>query len=130
MSGCLYCGAVGKLEAEHMVPRSRGGTNIPENLFSACRRCNVSKRNSLPSEWRDDLPAVVYELEKTAVKLHEASLRPKRLRVAPKKNAVVAIRCTRQQRDAIETAAAREGLAVSSWLLRIGLVTAQQRTEK
>lgn len=50
---CAYCGRPfgEKAEAEHIVPRSRGGTDMPENIIPACRSCNVKKRDLLLLEW-------------------------------------------------------------------------------
>ncbi|MFI5244442.1 MAG: HNH endonuclease [Gemmatimonadales bacterium] len=85
---CLYCtivlGPLGNKEpdarsVEHLVPTSRGGLDIPENVFWACAACNSKKAGRLPSEWRDDLPARVYELERVAVALHGA-IKPRRAR--------------------------------------------------
>ena len=43
---CAYCGAVDvPLEVEHIVPRSRGGSNSVSNLCIACVPCNQSKSN-------------------------------------------------------------------------------------
>jgi hypothetical protein len=67
---CLYCGGDEKLGTEHLIPRTRGGRDIPENVFQACRKCNASKNARLPSEWRNDLPPKVYALERRALKLH------------------------------------------------------------
>lgn len=36
---------------EHIVPVSRGGSNGPENLVIACRKCNEQKHTKLPHEW-------------------------------------------------------------------------------
>ncbi|MDI6792579.1 MAG: HNH endonuclease signature motif containing protein [bacterium] len=33
------------LEIDHIVPKSKGGTNGEENLWLACRMCNFSKSN-------------------------------------------------------------------------------------
>lgn len=45
---CMYCPAVDvPLEKEHLVPRSRGGTNAVSNLGLACRPCN-QKKGSMP----------------------------------------------------------------------------------
>ena len=41
---CVYCGSRGE-EIEHIVPRSKGGTNSVENLTLSCRKCNISKGN-------------------------------------------------------------------------------------
>jgi hypothetical protein len=49
---CQYCGEYGgRLECDHVVPVSRGGTNDFENLLTACFGCNRSKRDKLLSEW-------------------------------------------------------------------------------
>ena len=43
---CAYCGAKDvRLEIEHIVPKSKGGTNRPANLTMACRPCNQNKAN-------------------------------------------------------------------------------------
>lgn len=43
---CVYCGKADiPLEIEHIVPRSRGGSNRESNLAIACRPCNQKKGN-------------------------------------------------------------------------------------
>lgn len=50
---CAYCGERGrKLECDHVIPVSRGGSNDLDNLVTACRPCNRSKRDKTPAEWR------------------------------------------------------------------------------
>ncbi len=39
---CVYCGAPAT-SLDHVVPRSRGGAHVWENVVSACRRCNHLK---------------------------------------------------------------------------------------
>lgn len=44
---CIWCGRElwpGDLTAEHLLPRSRGGRGVPENLAVACRACNRRRR--------------------------------------------------------------------------------------
>jgi uncharacterized protein YdaU (DUF1376 family) len=49
---CAYCGAVDvPLQLDHVVPRSRGGSDQPFNLTPACRPCNSSKGARTPQEW-------------------------------------------------------------------------------
>lgn len=49
---CTYCKAVGvRLEADHVVPVSRGGATAMDNLATACLPCNRSKGTKLLSEW-------------------------------------------------------------------------------
>lgn len=50
---CAYCGERGgKLECGHIMPVSRGGEHVLENLTTACFKCNRSKRDKTVSEWR------------------------------------------------------------------------------
>ncbi|CDM64703.1 RNA-guided endonuclease IscB [Pyrinomonas methylaliphatogenes] len=51
---CAYCGGESGdpvLEVEHVVPRSRGGSNRVSNLAIACRTCNEEKDDWMPGEW-------------------------------------------------------------------------------
>lgn len=48
---CEWCNEEAKVELDHAIPVSRGGTNDTDNLVASCRSCNASKGNSLPSEW-------------------------------------------------------------------------------
>lgn len=49
---CVYCGKTGvPFEAEHIVPRSRGGTNRITNLTLACHACNQTKGNQTAEEF-------------------------------------------------------------------------------
>jgi len=49
---CRYCGKIGgKLEVDHIVPISKGGTNELNNLTAACLRCNRQKRDKMPEEF-------------------------------------------------------------------------------
>ena len=48
---CQYC--AGPAESiDHVVPRSRGGQHVWENVVAACRACNSRKRDRLLSETR------------------------------------------------------------------------------
>jgi len=51
---CVYCGEPAT-EIDHILPISRGGNNIKENLAPACRSCNASKFSKTPEEWRNGL---------------------------------------------------------------------------
>jgi 5-methylcytosine-specific restriction endonuclease McrA len=49
---CAYCGAENvPLEVEHIVPKSRGGSDRVSNLTLACRDCNQEKGNRTASEF-------------------------------------------------------------------------------
>lgn len=46
---CVYCGATkenDRLEMDHVIPVSRGGTDDIGNLVTACRQCNIGKGSS------------------------------------------------------------------------------------
>ena len=49
---CAYCGKSDvPLEIEHILPKSRGGSNKVSNLTIACKPCNQKKGNKTPDEW-------------------------------------------------------------------------------
>lgn len=48
---CQYCGTdSGKLTLDHVVPRSRGGESIWENVVTSCAPCNLRKGNRTVEE--------------------------------------------------------------------------------
>jgi len=50
---CAACGSAGeRLELDHIIPLSRGGSNEDENVQLLCRPCNAEKSNKLPHEFR------------------------------------------------------------------------------
>jgi len=46
---CQYCGRPAE-NIDHVVPRSRGGQHVWENVVASCRPCNSKKEDRLPSE--------------------------------------------------------------------------------
>jgi 5-methylcytosine-specific restriction endonuclease McrA len=53
---CVYCGtAGGRLTLDHVVPRSRGGESVWENVVTACAPCNHRKGNRTVEEARMQL---------------------------------------------------------------------------
>lgn len=49
-SHCHYCGRDAS-QVDHVIPRSRGGTDDLSNLVPACAPCNLSKGPKTPEEW-------------------------------------------------------------------------------
>lgn len=50
---CQYCGDSRKVEEltfDHVVPRSRGGRTVWDNVVTACTGCNLAKGNRSPRE--------------------------------------------------------------------------------
>lgn len=50
---CAYCGGPAET-IDHVMPRSRGGGHVWENVVAACARCNHKKGDKTPKEmgWR------------------------------------------------------------------------------
>jgi 5-methylcytosine-specific restriction endonuclease McrA len=46
---CQYCGLTAE-NVDHVIPKSRGGGHVWENVVAACRRCNSRKENRYPDE--------------------------------------------------------------------------------
>ena len=43
---CVYCGETGgRLTLDHVLPRSRGGESVWENVVTSCAPCNLKKGN-------------------------------------------------------------------------------------
>jgi 5-methylcytosine-specific restriction endonuclease McrA len=60
---CIYCGAKTDLCYDHLIPRTRGGPDTPDNVVMACRGCNSSKANKgvyewFELDWRDAVPRI------------------------------------------------------------------------
>jgi 5-methylcytosine-specific restriction endonuclease McrA len=71
---CQYCGAQGTgfdLTIDHIIPRSRGGRTVSENLCAACFACNQRKGDRTPEEARMPLlsnpSALTYGIERAAL---------------------------------------------------------------
>ena len=48
---CMYCGTTGgRLTLDHVVPRSRGGGSVWENVVTSCAPCNLRKGDRLLEE--------------------------------------------------------------------------------
>jgi 5-methylcytosine-specific restriction endonuclease McrA len=48
---CVYCGSEStRLTLDHVVPRSRGGTSVWENVVTSCAPCNHRKGDRLLEE--------------------------------------------------------------------------------
>jgi len=54
---CAYCSVpLDRVELDHRIPLTRGGTNYIDNLVPACRRCNASKNDRTEEEFRAPNP--------------------------------------------------------------------------
>jgi len=74
---CIYCGREKTLTVEHILPRSRGGPDSPDNAVFVCRECNSSKGDRRLYEWyglkrRYELPRIAEgKYLKLLFELHE-----------------------------------------------------------
>ncbi len=60
---CLYCGHTFgdcDLTRDHVVPKSRGGSDLWDNVIAACKRCNHRKGDLLLDEAGVELLALPY----------------------------------------------------------------------
>ena len=48
---CAYCGTLGDLEVEHVVPISQGGQHHLGNIVPACHLCNSNKATADAHQW-------------------------------------------------------------------------------
>ena len=61
---CVYCGKKDTpLEVEHIIPKSRGGSNRVDNLTISCHDCNQEKDNQTAEEF--GYPEVQKQAQKT-----------------------------------------------------------------
>lgn len=49
---CQYCGSGTALTVDHVIPRSKGGQSVWENIVASCAPCNRRKGSKLPHEAR------------------------------------------------------------------------------
>ena len=110
---CQYCGQTkGKLETDHIVPRSQNGPYRTSNLVTTCSKCNQAKGNKRLEEFLKDDPArlrsIKAQLKKT---LSSATHMNQLIPLVLKGLKAVGIRF--QETDAISTAYTRKRLGVS-----------------
>ena len=72
---CAYCGAENvRLEVEHIVPKSKGGSDRVSNLCIACRNCNQKKSDRDLADFLKKKPDVLKRvLTQTKVPLKDAA---------------------------------------------------------
>ncbi len=48
---CVFCGAKENLEVDHLIPRSRGGSDSADNTVWSCSTCNASRGDKGVFQW-------------------------------------------------------------------------------
>lgn len=74
---CVFCGSTDKLHRDHLIPKSRGGSDSADNMVWSCATCNQTRGNKGIFEWlglkgKENIPRIVagkylkelYELHK------------------------------------------------------------------
>lgn len=51
-SPCVFCQSTINIQADHIIPLSRGGRHSEGNLQPLCQSCNLEKRALTITEWR------------------------------------------------------------------------------
>jgi hypothetical protein len=75
---CVFCAACNDLEADHLIPRSRGGSDSADNTVWSCSSCNASRGDRGVFQWlelkrKDNLHRLVAgKYFKQLFELHEA----------------------------------------------------------
>jgi 5-methylcytosine-specific restriction endonuclease McrA len=64
---CQYCGDREDLTFDHVIPRSRGGQTLWENVVAACSDCNLRKGGQMPGDcnmwpWQKPYQPTVHDL--------------------------------------------------------------------
>ena len=66
---CVYCGKENvPLEIEHIVPKSKGGSDRISNLTLACHECNQKKGNQSIEEFLDNNPEKLNQIKSESKK--------------------------------------------------------------
>ena len=52
---CLYCGGRERLQIDHVVPRTGGGSDAPHNRVAACHSCNQAKDRTELRTWLEEV---------------------------------------------------------------------------
>jgi 5-methylcytosine-specific restriction endonuclease McrA len=73
---CAYCGIKDvPLQIEHIVPKSKGGSNRISNLSLACQKCNQKKGNQTIKDFLKNKPSLAKEiLKQSKTPLNDASV--------------------------------------------------------
>lgn len=60
---CVYCGEQNKtkLTIDHVIPKSKGGSNSWQNLVTCCKSCNIKKDNKTLEEVDMELKSIPYK---------------------------------------------------------------------
>lgn len=55
---CVYCGDNRRINftLDHVIPKSKGGTDTWDNLVTACKSCNSEKGDLMIEEWGRENP--------------------------------------------------------------------------
>ena len=125
----MYCGRPAEA-LDHIRPRSRGGTDAPENLVPACAVCNSAKGSSILTEWNAAkvLRAVAVEPKVYAELLRIRAEHAEQLSARAVAAAAARAVAAEQLREDIEATGRLVGLsdAVTAGILGVSLAVARK----
>lgn len=61
---CVYCEGSDKLTLDHLKPASKGGSNEPRNLVTACVACNSSRGDAPWWDYADKWPGAAGRIQR------------------------------------------------------------------
>jgi hypothetical protein len=118
---CAYCGTtVGHIEADHVLPESRGGTDAWSNRVLACAACNAQKGDRTPDEAGMSL----------RISMHKVSTRPNRAGVYPQQTARLLVHELRQRGMCVTWSADTDGAQEPGPSARTSIETALKSLAK
>ena len=95
-SECVFCKATNNLQTDHLIPRSRGGSDEADNLVLSCQACNASRGDQGIFQWlglmeKDKLHRLV--AGKYLKELYDLHAKRKSLQIAKEKIAGLCPEC-------------------------------------
>lgn len=100
---CIYCGGKKDLTVDHILSRSRGGPDSPDNAVWVCRACNCSKSDKRLYEWYEldrrylEIEDGIMQNVRSLVGEVEASIKPAKQRLSAKYADLIEVGLTGQQ---------------------------------
>ena len=105
---CAYCGTTnGRLTLDHIVPRSKGGESIWENVVTACAPCNLRKGDRTLEQVGNGAPHLAARADADAVHQARRAADPVRLDAVPARDGVASFVAAGSLREADSNGSSR-----------------------
>lgn len=83
---CAYCGSTENLTIDHVVPRSKGGSDFVTNVVCSCKDCNNDKGRTDVWEWYEKQDFFTEQRKDAILKWIGAIKNPALYKYKPRKN--------------------------------------------